>query len=77
MSLKENKKQIQEVYDKGLYQGLSYNTKENKIFVAVKDGKHYKLVEVKSDYPLRDFENLKEFVQNIKVSQVKEEKESD
>ncbi|MBK8396151.1 MAG: hypothetical protein IPL26_13055 [Leptospiraceae bacterium] len=39
MNLKENKKIVQDIYDKGLFQGLSYNTKKNVIQVAVKDKK--------------------------------------
>lgn len=72
MSLKENKKIIQDIYDKGLFQGISYSPKENKIFVAVRDGKGHKMQEIKTEYPPRDFEALKEYVQNLKFSKAED-----
>lgn len=72
MNLKENKKLIQDIYDKGLFQGVSYNTKKNVIQVAVKDKNHYKIQELKTEYPLRDYESLKEFCSKLSPTKEKE-----
>jgi len=63
MSLTDNKKIIQETYDRGEFCGLSFDG--NKIGLAVKNKKHWDVVNLKSELPKKEFEDLQAFVSEL------------
>lgn len=63
MNLKDSKQLIQDTYDKGLFAGLAYN--DNKILLMVKESKHWIETEINSEYPQKDFAELKTFVDTL------------
>jgi hypothetical protein len=65
MNLNDLKKLVQETYDKGEFCGLSYDTKDNRICMAVKNKNHWIPVFLKSEYPKKDFESLQTFVNDL------------
>ena len=63
MNLKTCKETIQDTYDKGLFAGISL--RDNRIILMVKEGAHWIENELNTDYPVKDFPDLKLFVDSL------------